>query len=195
MKMCSVETCDRASRARGLCDAHYRRVHRGQLPAEIPIRRVTQGMTVAERLVFYTDRRGKHDCWPWRCGRDKDGYGAISVNGHHRRAHVIAWELASGQVCPKGMCVMHSCDNPPCVNPAHLRLGTNGENVADMVAKGRAFRQRGSKHGNSKLTEEQVKWIRRLYKRGSTTREIAEIFSVTQSNIWYIVLRKTWTHC
>lgn len=97
----------------------------------------------AERFWEKVDRRSPDECWPW-LGRARTsfGYGAFAI-GRDRanRAHRIAWELTNGPV-PVGLSALHRCDNPPCCNPAHLFLGTQADNIADMVAKGR-HRPRG----------------------------------------------------
>lgn len=99
---------------------------------------------VADRFWDKTDRRGR--CWLWLAARDRKGYGKFGVGtlGHDRRvesAHRVAWELTRGPI-PGGMYVLHHCDNPWCVNPDHLWLGTRADNAADMVAKGRSTKGR-----------------------------------------------------
>ena len=76
------------------------------------------------------------DCIEWQGSRDRQGYGKAWKNGANARAHRVAWEEANGPI-PEGMCVLHHCDNPPCINPDHLFLGTRGDNARDMVKKGR----------------------------------------------------------
>lgn len=80
------------------------------------------------------------ECWPWTDRwSDKDGYGILTVGGAHQRAHRVAWSLTNGPI-PTSLSVLHRCDNPPCCNPAHLYLGTQAENVADMMARHRRER-------------------------------------------------------
>lgn len=92
---------------------------------------------VSVRLAARLDVSGGPDsCWEYQAARSPRGYGTIGVMGKTRRAHRVAWELANGPI-PEGLLVCHHCDNPPCCNPAHLFLGTDKDNVADMRAKGR----------------------------------------------------------
>jgi len=99
------------------------------------------------------DRSG--DCWMWLAGLDKDGYGKINIGGKTLRTHRVAWELASNKKIPDELIVMHTCDVPGCVNPAHLRLGTVAQNNQDREAKGRG-RYRNMTHcpQGHKYTEE-----------------------------------------
>jgi HNH endonuclease len=96
-----------------------------------------------ERFWEKVDRRGPDDCWLWTAATSRDGYGRVGVGGREggsQRAHRVSWELHYGRA-PGGLCVLHNCpggDNPLCVNPSHLWLGTNDENMADMKRKGRA---------------------------------------------------------
>ena len=96
--------------------------------------------------VPLVDRMAKHTaarpngCQEWTGSHDRKGYGRIKANGKNQAAHRVAWELAFGAI-PDGLFVLHRCDNPPCVKPAHLFLGTNAVNMADCVAKGRTYRR------------------------------------------------------
>jgi hypothetical protein len=94
-----------------------------------------------ERLWRKVDKRGPDECWPWTAGSNKTGYGTIQAEDKSRPflVHRVAYEAVTGPI-PAGMCVLHRCDNPACCNPAHLWLGTQLDNIADMNAKGR--------HGN-----------------------------------------------
>lgn len=92
---------------------------------------------IEERFWSKVDQRGPNDCWPWLGARHERGYGRFILGERNRRANRVAWEIANARPVPDGMLVCHSCDNPPCVNPAHLWIGTLADNARDMVAKGR----------------------------------------------------------
>ncbi|KKL18823.1 hypothetical protein LCGC14_2471640 [marine sediment metagenome] len=127
-----------------------------------------------KRFWDKVDNNGKDsfsDCWNWIASKDKDGYGRFFLNGKHRKAHRVSFALWGFDV-PDNRCVLHRCDNPACVNPAHLFLGTNKENSQDMVRKGR--------QANKKLSDEDVLWIRQL---GGTTVQLAKCFGVAPSLI------------
>jgi len=122
-------------------------------------------------------------CWLWHGKVRHDGYGVLGFNSKYR-AHHVAYEKVNGARLP-GTVVMHTCDVPGCVNPEHLRLGTQQENLADMHRKGRA-------RGNAKLTEEAVLEVRRRLAAGDLQREIAADMRVTQSAISDIKRRFRW---
>lgn len=89
---------------------------------------------VPERFWSKVDQSG--DCWLWTANRDHDGYGQFTMDGRHRKAPRVSFELVKGPI-PDGLCVLHSCDNPPCVRPDHLRIGTRLENTRESIARGR----------------------------------------------------------
>jgi hypothetical protein len=94
-------------------------------------------VTVAERFWAKVDRSAADECWPWMAARFDNNYGAFWRDGRQQRASRVAWELEHGPI-PPGMLVCHRCDNPPCVRPDHLFLGTDTDNKRDMAEKGRA---------------------------------------------------------
>src|SRR3990167_8959811 len=137
-------------------------------------------------------------CWNWIAHKLNYGYGGIRLNKKEQRAHRISWELHNGEI-PKGLHVIHKCDNPPCVNPDHLWLGTHQDNMRDRSKKGRTSRHIGNldlggeKHGSSKLKEKQVIEIRNLGKTGIyIQKELADLFGVHQTTINNILNNKYW---
>ena len=153
-------------------------------------------LTLEQRFWSKVDRSGGPDaCWLWTAHRHK-GYGRFGVGSTVQAAHRISWELTNGPI-PRGMHVLHDCpggDNPACCNPAHLRIGTHIDNMADMSAKGRRapiLVRRGELHGQAKLTDAQVAEIRRRYAAGGISQpNLAKEFGVSQSHICRLVLQQ-----
>lgn len=160
--------------------------------------------TNARKLEQYTERM-PNGCLEWTRGRFwKNGiptYGAIIDvdNGKTRGAHCVAWEEAHGPI-PTAMMVCHHCDNPPCCDPAHLFLGTAGDNQRDMVAKGRKYlvpaeqHVRGSAHHRAKLNETQVAEILRRLEGGrhGIQTALASEYGVSLSTIHLIKTGRNW---
>lgn len=134
-------------------------------------------------------------CWFWDKSLNPAGYGKIVFNGLSGKiwlAHRASYELFKGEI-PKGLHVLHKCDQPACVNPDHLWLGTNEENIQDRINKGRSFRSVGELAGMSKLKLFQVLEIREKYKKGNITqRTLAKEYNVHCSAICNIVTNKAW---
>ena len=97
----------------------------------------TQRLSTFERMLNALQPRSNTGCWEWQGDLTHNGYGRVKVDGKAKRVHRVMWELRHGPI-PDGMVVMHKCDNPKCCNPEHLELGTQRENVADMIQKNRA---------------------------------------------------------
>lgn len=130
-------------------------------------------------------------CWLWMGARDNKGYGVIMVNGKLTRSHRYAYEAGIGPI-PKDLHVLHDCDNPPCVNPSHLRIGTNSDNVKDRVKRGRTHDHSGEKASNAKLSFYKAEQIRNLRARGAKVKDIAKEFGVGRNQIWRVVSGRLW---
>lgn len=189
---CEIDGCHRKHAARGLCATHLGRQRNGR-PLDRPIRPVLNTDDVLQRLRHYAPVGEPNECWEWTRSLNK-GYGVISIgSGKVRGAHIVAWELANGRPLPPGMVVRHTCDNPPCTNPAHLILGTHADNVRDRVEHGKATKGEGN--SRAKITDHVVREIRRLYATGGwSQRRLAAHFGISQPNIHVIVTQKGWHH-
>ncbi len=143
--------------------------------------------TPEQRFWPKVDKTGNKGCWQWTSTLDYTGYGRFHVSPQQRgaMAHRYSYELHYGSI-PEGFDCLHKCDNPACVNPDHLFLGTHQDNMTDMVKKGRVAK---------KLTKQDVLNIRQLYtSRKWRQKEIAKRYNVHQSHISYIVNYKYWKH-
>ena len=148
--------------------------------------------SLEDRFWAKVDKRGPDECWPWTGAPTPKGYGVIRDQGRYVRAHRLAWELANGPI-PDDLLVCHRCDNPPCCNPADLFLGTNADNSADMVRKGRGAPLGGQNNNSAKLTDADVNTIRRLWGTGAwRQRDIADVYHVGQPAISRIVTQRRW---
>lgn len=199
---CQEDGCSRGHLARGWCGYHYSRWYRygdpqadgramREFPLSDPVDRFWSHVTIGE----------DHECWEWttlagtgkyvtfRLGSKRDG------TSRNVRGHRYSYELAHGPI-PPGLSVLHRCDNPPCVNPAHLWTGTLADNNRDRQQKGRTVvpDNRGELSGNALLTASEVLEIRRLNTEGVTQREIGRRFNVAQTTVSAIVLRRSWAH-
>ncbi len=141
---------------------------------------------IEERFWSKVNKGSK--CWVWTAAKYYNRYGAFNIKGRMYGAHRVSYEIEYGSI-PKGMCVCHMCDNPSCVRPSHLFIGTHEDNMADANVKGRYAK--GPEHVHSKLTEEQVKVILRDKR---VHREIAEDYPVARETISAIKRGKAWKH-
>jgi hypothetical protein len=183
----------------------------GPIPNNIRLRHTCQNsycvnpdhlvlLTEEVRLWEKIQKDGPNGCWLWLGAKEVRGYGTIFIAGVSKRVHRYMWERYFGPI-PTDMMVCHHCDNPACVNPKHLFLGTNSDNMQDMLKKDRGNKAAGTRNRHAKLTESEVIAIRHLYQYSNdngrnyfTRMQLAELFLVTWTTIDYIIKRKTWKH-
>lgn len=137
-------------------------------------------------------------CWRWVASKLKAGYGQCSMGGKVHTAQRVSWTIHFGAI-PEGKCVLHRCDNPECIRPDHLFLGTHADNTADKVSKGRHdwVPHIGQNNGNSKLVDKDVMEIRRRYRSRHPRNgkaALAREFKVSTMMIHYIIIRRNWKH-
>lgn len=160
-------------------------------------RRAKARANFADRFWSHVSVLGPADCWLWSGQRHKFGYGLIYRAGDGMvTAHRASWELRNGPI-PKGLSVLHDCDNPPCCNPSHLHIGTQTDNMREMTERGRGRipHHRGESNNKAKLTEAQVREIRARYAAGRISiRQLAAEYGVTFAPVQHILSGKTWRH-
>lgn len=146
-----------------------------------------------DRAMRFEDRIVKLDngCHEWTGSKDRRGYGTLRKDKKDHKAHRYSYELHRGKI-PKGLLVCHTCDNPSCVNPEHLFLGTPKDNMVDMVKKGRSAA--GEKNGNSKLNKHIVRLIRKKLDLGISQQKIADELGIVQTTVSKIKIGKSWSH-
>lgn len=160
-------------------------------------RNQTSNLSVEDRFWEKVDVRSKDECWNWLGIITPKGYGHFRVTSKGMtRSHRFSYEIAFGKI-PDGFLVLHKCDNRKCVNPSHLFLGTNDDNMKDMARKGRGrtLIRLGEDSPVHKLTLKDVMEIRELYSTGQYTYlQLSDRFNITYQHVGSVVTRKTWKH-
>ena len=149
--------------------------------------------TLEDRFWAKVAKRDGEACWLWLAG-NKGGYGLLRRPGRNSPqvyAHRLSWEIHHGPI-PRGILVCHRCDNPPCVNPAHLFLGTSRENMMDASRKGRTAV--GERSPRAKFTNAVVLDIRRRHRSGQRPNDIARALDIPRRSLDPIIYGKTWRH-
>ena len=184
-EICSIIGCSKVPRTRKMCSMHYARYHRHGNPHTALVLLNPSAKQLKE--LFWSRVRKTESCWLWQGTiQHGGGYGVFYAKGY---AHRFSYEIHKGKI-PDSLHVLHRCDNPPCVNPAHLFVGTHQDNRNDSVSKKRhSF---GEKCYRSKLTRANVLFIRRACLEGESQTVLARQFGIVPSAISHIVRGKNW---
>lgn len=137
--------------------------------------------------------KGTNECWPWMAYRTKFGYGRVGWRGRLELAHRVAYSI-SHDSWPGEVCVLHSCDNPSCCNPAHLSLGTVADNNRDKDSKGRGRSVKGEQHGQAKFTDADVLSVRRARLSGIGLRKISKQLGLPMGFVGRVLYLGKWAH-
>lgn len=189
---CSYIGCEGKVAGLGYCQKHYKRVKKYGSPEP---QKYSQE-SLESRFWRFVEKKSESECWEWRGQRLSNGYGRISLGAKSLGsdgAHRVSWKLFNKTDIPDGMFVMHKCDNPSCVNPHHLSIGTPKENTQDMIAKGRkrVVSPKGEGNGKSLLNEEKVRLIR---SSALSHAAIARELGVSPNCVRGVRIGRTWTH-
>lgn len=191
MAICSIKDCGNKSRTNGLCNKHALRL---RLTGTTDPGPKAHG-TLADRFWRKVEKGKKFECWEWLGWQTPAGYGSIQRGGKNSPtllAHRVCYEIHNGKI-PDGLFVMHSCDNPSCVNPSHLSLGTPKDNTGDMINKGRHnfVAPLGTENGKSILTPDLVRYIRKSPKNNA---ELGREIGVSINAVRAVRIGRTWSH-
>jgi hypothetical protein len=184
MIICSVGGCSNKHKGHGYCNKHLLRLRNNGDP--LVTKRVTNGSSDLERLLFYGWTVQSNGCWTWNGQRIRSDYGRIiALGGKAKFAHRAAYEVWVGPI-PDGKILRHKCDNPPCINPEHLDVGTYQDNSNDMIN-----RKRWS--GNGHITQHDADTIRVYLSAGRDVKSLAVEFGISRASIYDIKKLRTWT--
>ena len=137
----------------------------------------------------------KDKCWIWLACKDKNGYGQFYLNGKSEKSHRVSYMLANRCSILKNFNILHKCDNPCCVNPKHLFLGTQKDNVKDMIHKGRRSDTKGNANGHAKINDQDVIEIKRLFHEDKLNQtQISQLYPINNRMISRIITGQAWSH-
>jgi len=190
--LCEIDGCGNKRQKLRFCQKHYKRIKKYGSPDD---RKWSQA-PLEVRFWLKVDKKSESECWPWLGQKLKNGYGRLSLGSKSEGsdgAHRISWMIANKQKIPAGMFVMHSCDNPVCVNPSHLSVGTPKENTADMIAKGRkrVVAPVGNWNGKAIINEDIVRHIRMS---DESHAALARKFNISPNCVRGVRIGRTWSH-
>ena len=153
----------------------------------------TAGPRINHERFWQKVHKSRRGCWEWGASTQTNGYGRVSVQGKPVAAHRVSWEMEHGLI-PDRLFVLHRCDNKICVRPSHFFLGDHRANSDDKLMKGREAHVNGERNGHAKLTEWQVREMRRLHGEGLTCTALSQKYAISRVTAWQIVNRRRWRH-
>lgn len=195
---CCIKGCEKPVKASGMCAAHYRRAQEGRDMAT-PIREMIRSGPDIDRLKAKMKVNDETGCWEWQKSLNTNGYGQFRFRGRPQQAHRVSWILHNGEI-PEGegqyktLYVLHKCDNPICINPEHLFLGSQSDNANDAISKDRWHQLpglTGEAHGRALITEDDVRAIRAS---DMPARKIAVQYGISHGAVQHIRKRRSWKH-
>lgn len=199
-QICSEDECEKKAKSKGLCNQHHYRKREEARAYADPSRRTPSWFTMDQKLrrIGWEEvsvRPELGPCWEWAGARDDKGYGRVPDKDRQMRfTHRIAHREWKGELDPD-LGVLHHCDNPPCINPGHLYMGTQQNNVDDCVRRGRWGAAKGESSGHAKLTEKDVREIRASYVgRYGEMKALTEKYGVSSPTLYALLKRRTWKH-
>lgn len=193
VRPCSVERCDGFAEKRGWCGKHYRRWQRHG-DVHITARVFLSFERPSELINHLFSKRQIDDrgCWIWTGFKRR--YGSMQIDGRNYAVHRVSAHVFRGLPIDSPLGVLHHCDVPRCFNPDHFFFGTQEDNVQDMFAKGRDNHSRGETVNTARLTETDVRIVRKRHFEGESASAISREYGVSSSTIYSIVHRRTWKH-
>jgi hypothetical protein len=172
--ICSVHECAEPMHAKQMCKRHYKQFHR---TGAVRIGLVGKHGPISERFWHHVDKKSDAECWNWKGHLDKDGYGSLRTPKTQVRAHRVSFQIHNDQSID-GLIVRHLCNNPSCVNPAHLAVGTQVDNMRDRELAGNT--PRNEAHKNCKFSDLIVEAV---IAGTGTYKQIADRFSMSESQV------------
>lgn len=183
------------------CHSRYQQTHREAENRAARARRATLVVRgdlpmidepeFAKYLVSHTQEQRPDGCWVWGRGCNANGYGSCSHKGLVDTTHRWAYRVFVGPI-PQGLHVLHTCDNRRCINPSHLFLGTNADNVADRHAKGRSAK--GERYPQAILSDGAVRRLRAMCRDGAGLKDVAVVFGIDPSTVCHVASGRRWAH-
>lgn len=198
MTQCLAQPCDAnmETSCRGYCMRHYRRLLKYGDPYEVAFTYLKFDSVDLELHFWRQASLTANDekCWEWQGDADKDGYGRIRIDGKRFRAHRLAFFFEHKRHPSDDLQVLHSCDNPCCINPKHLREGTPQDNADDVKARHRQYVSPTEKHYNAELEPDTVRYVKRQKQLGRENIAIARELDISNKMVWDIDHGKSWKH-